>query len=137
MPIHCPFRPSLLPLAESTRTGAGAPAATGHVGRWCRLPPLILAASLCAGSGGDERSDPARARALVDAGEILPLEQLLERARRVRPGELVGVELEYEAERGGYVYEIELLDRDGRVWELELEAKTGELIEVESEHSGR
>jgi len=91
------------------------------------------AAAASANAPASEPSDSDIARELVEAGRILPLEQLLMRARRLRSGVLVAVELEYEAEHRAYVYEIELLDPAGRVWEVELDAASGDLIELERE----
>ena len=71
------------------------------------------------------------ARRLLERGEILPLERVLEHARRHRSGDVLEVEL--DEEHGRHVYEILLLDDRGRVWELELDAATGELIELEAE----
>ena len=73
--------------------------------------------------------DHVKARQLVEAGTILPLEQLLAQAQRERPGRILEVKFEQEDDR--YVYEIELVDDKGEVWELEYDAKTGELIEKE------
>ncbi|MGD2083254.1 MAG: PepSY domain-containing protein [Chromatiales bacterium] len=76
-------------------------------------------------------ADHDEARRLLDSGEILPLETVLERARRHTPGDILDVEL--DEEHGRHIYEILLLDAGGRVWELELDAATGELIEREEE----
>lgn len=71
--------------------------------------------------------DHEEARRLREAGAILPLESILEQARRAQPGKVLEVEL--ERERGGYVYEIEVLDDEGAVWELELDARDGAVLE--------
>lgn len=73
--------------------------------------------------------DHVTARKLRDSGQILPLEQIIERARARQPGEILETEL--ERKRGGYVYEIEILGSDGWVWEMKFDARTGELIELE------
>jgi uncharacterized membrane protein YkoI len=73
--------------------------------------------------------DHVVARKLRDAGEILPLEQIIQRARAVKPGELIETEL--ERKHGRYVYEVEILDQGGQVWEIKLDARTGELIKLE------
>lgn len=73
--------------------------------------------------------DHLKARQLVEAGAILPLEQLIDQAQLEHPGRILEVEFEQENER--YVYEIELVDSNGEVWELEYDAKTGDLIEKE------
>lgn len=75
--------------------------------------------------------DHERARALVQAGEILPLAQILENARARHPGRVLEAELEREG--GAYVYEVELVDAGGVVWELAFDARTGELLERKRE----
>jgi len=87
---------------------------------------LSLVASL-----GRCDTDAALARRLLAAGEILPLETFIERARRIQPGILIDADLRYESEHQGHVYEIHMLTPDGRVWEVELDAATGELLETE------
>lgn len=74
-------------------------------------------------------NDHERARALLESGEILPLERILENIRADYPGRLLEVKLEQE--KGAVIYEIELLDSEGKVWELELDAVTGELLKRE------
>ncbi len=78
----------------------------------------------------DESAD--KARQLRASGQIMSLEQLLETARKIKPGEILETELDKEA--GRYVYEIDILDAQGRVWELKLDAKSGKLIELEQDH---
>jgi uncharacterized membrane protein YkoI len=88
----------------------------------------LLALALPAGAK-DLSADEARA--LQQAGEILPLEDILAIAQRHRPGKLIDVELERKKKR--YRYELELLDAHGQVWELKLDGQSGELIELERE----
>jgi uncharacterized membrane protein YkoI len=71
----------------------------------------------------------AQVRRLFAAGEVQSLEQMVLRARDLRPGTLLDARLVYEAEHAGYVYELLFLDRDGDVWELELDARTGALVD--------
>jgi uncharacterized membrane protein YkoI len=73
--------------------------------------------------------DHVTARKLRESGQILPLEQILERARARQPGQVLETEL--ERKHDVYVYEVEILDADGWVWELKFDARTGELIELE------
>lgn len=75
--------------------------------------------------------DAARARMLQQRGDILPLEQVIQSAMAVKPGQILETELDEEDDR--YVYELEILDDRGQVWELELDASTAELLELESE----
>jgi len=71
------------------------------------------------------------ARRLRREGAIVSLETVADAVQRVRPGELLKVEL--ERERGRYVYEVEILDADGHVWELRFDARDGSLLKEEAE----
>jgi uncharacterized membrane protein YkoI len=71
-----------------------------------------------------------RARDGVRSGQLVPLDRLLERARRDHPGEVLEVELD-DGE-----YEIEILREDGRVVELTFDARSGQLLESEFEDDG-
>lgn len=75
--------------------------------------------------------DHETARRLSEAGEILPLETILEHAQQQQPGRVI--EVEFEKRRQQYVYEIEILNTKGVVWELELDAQTGQLLERKQE----
>jgi uncharacterized membrane protein YkoI len=84
-------------------------------------------------AGGPARADegPAEARKLREAGQILPLEAIAERAHAARAGQILETELERSGDR--YVYEIEVLDDAGTVWELQLDAKSGEVVEMKQD----
>jgi uncharacterized membrane protein YkoI len=92
-----------------------------------RLLLLLIIACISGPVFADD--DHLKARQLLEAGTILPLEQLLDQARLEHPGHVLEVKFEQENER--YVYEIELVDDNGEVWEIEYDAQTGELIEKE------
>ena len=91
------------------------------------LPVLSLAALavslLLPAAVADEGS--RRAHEGVRRGELVPLERLLEQARRDHPGQVLEVELD-DGE-----YEIEILREDGRVVELTFDARSGRLLESE------
>ncbi len=93
----------------------------------------ILAAMLVAVAASPARADADHltARRLRDAGEILSLERIAERARAEKPGEILETDLKQK--RGRYIYEIEILDAGGRVWELKFDARSGALIKLEKE----
>lgn len=76
-------------------------------------------------------SDHGEALKLRQSGEILPLTEILDKAKAAQPGELLEAEL--EAEDGQLVYEIEIYGDDGRYHELYLDARTGELLKREQE----
>jgi len=103
------------------------------LGRLFSLPVGALTATclFLAASVGRCDTDAAVARRLLAAGQILPLETFIERAREIRPGILIDADLRYEPEHERHVYEIHMLTPNGRVWEVELDAGSGELLEVE------
>jgi uncharacterized membrane protein YkoI len=74
-----------------------------------------------------EDHDEDRARAAVQRGEILPLEQVLAGLKSGVTGEISGVEL--EKEHGIWVYEFKIISPRGRMMEVSVDAKTGKLIE--------
>lgn len=86
-----------------------------------------LAASAVA---ADETPDHDRARAAVQAGQVLPLATVLQRLQRSHPGQVLEVEL--EREHGQWVYEIKLLQDGGRLLRLELDAATGRVLKARS-----
>ncbi|ARJ66704.1 hypothetical protein WV31_14005 [Magnetospirillum sp. ME-1] len=72
--------------------------------------------------------DHDRIRRAVQAGEILPLERILEQVDRDYPGELIEAEL--EDKHGRRVYEIKRLTRDGRLLKLYYDAADGTRLKV-------
>ncbi len=78
----------------------------------------------------DEKDHRREIRKAVEAGEVAPLQDLLERIREQFQGRVIKAELERES-RGGskrWVYEIRVLTSEGNVLKLEYDAKTMELI---------
>ncbi len=94
--------------------------------------PAAMIAILITGSGfALAEEGHHRAKRLKDAGDILPLEKIIEKAREKHTGTLLETEL--EERKGRFIYEIELLDKDGVVWELKFDAKTGDLLKMKEE----
>lgn len=81
---------------------------------------------ICTPALADDLRDHERARAALQAGEILPLQQVLARVSARHPGEVLEVEL--EREDGRWVYELKLLQRDGLLVRLDVDARTGEVL---------
>lgn len=75
--------------------------------------------------------DHDKARKLVESGDILPLEIILEQLNKRAKGRVIDVELEHE--KGHLVYEIELLDAQGIVREFIFNASDGRLLKEEIE----
>jgi uncharacterized membrane protein YkoI len=76
-----------------------------------------------------DQSDHDRARRALEAGEILPLSEILKVAEAVRRGRVI--ELELERENGRWIYELELISPGGELYEMEIDAATGQLLELE------
>lgn len=97
------------------------------------LGVMLCAGVLCVlaqpGAWARDGADHERARAAVQAGEVLPLPTLLESLRRTHPGQVL--ELELEQENGRWIYEVKLLQPDGQLLKLELDAGTGRVRQVQ------
>lgn len=89
--------------------------------------PLLLAAGLASAPlQASDRDEVDRARAAVQAGELLPLDQVLGRLSRTHPGQVLEIEL--ERDDGRWVYEVKLLQAGGRLLKLELDGRTAAVI---------
>lgn len=93
---------------------------------------LIVLILILFDRAGFADDDHDRAKRLKEAGEILPLERIVEMAKKDHPGRLLEAEL--EEKKGRFIYELELLDKEGIVWELKYDAKSGELLKEKREH---
>lgn len=71
--------------------------------------------------------DHERARAALEAGEIVPLSEILELAQARDPGQAVEVNLEHED--GRWIYEVEMVTGDGRVVRTNWDAKSKALLD--------
>jgi uncharacterized membrane protein YkoI len=90
---------------------------------------LIALFLSCSFSVVSAKDDLALAKELSAKGKILPLSEILSRAKQHKAGEVIDVEFEQKKRR--YVYEIEILEASGQVWEVKLDATTGALIKLE------
>lgn len=97
------------------------------VSRFLLLLPLAALLGLAAGPTDASDRDQDRARAALEAGEVLPLATVLERVGREVPGQVLEVEL--ERERGRWVYEVRVLQAGGRLMRLAVDAKTATVLE--------
>lgn len=93
-----------------------------------RVAVLGLVAALVFGAAvaGDDEAEQDRVRDLVESGEILALDEVVDSATARFPGRLIEVELEHE--RGRLVYELDLLTDEGEYIEVLVDAKTGEVL---------
>lgn len=87
---------------------------------------VLLVAALGAVPVRADDDDHERARRAVEAGQILPLRDVLARLERTYPGRVLEVEL--ERDDGLWLYEIKLLQADGRLLKLKLDAKTAAVL---------
>jgi uncharacterized membrane protein YkoI len=92
---------------------------------------LVSLSALLAVSPVQSDESASVARQLLKEGKIMPLQEILMKAKVIKPGQVIETDL--EREDGRYVYELEILDEQGQVWELELDAQTGEFVELENE----
>ncbi|SOD92418.1 PepSY domain-containing protein [Caenispirillum bisanense] len=76
--------------------------------------------------------DHDRARRALQAGDVLPLADLLARTGVEDDGRLLEVELENE--HGRLIYELKILTPEGRVIEQVFDAGTGALLETKGKH---
>ncbi len=65
----------------------------------------------------------------MKSGEIVPLEEIIQRAKSQFPGKVTEIELGYS--EGRYVYEVDVMDDNGVKRELKLDARTAELLSSE------
>lgn len=70
--------------------------------------------------------DHDRARRALQAGEAMPLDQILVNVAKQHPGQVLEVEL--ESRPRGLLYEIKILSAQGTVTKLKVDAKTGEVL---------
>jgi uncharacterized membrane protein YkoI len=96
------------------------------MGRLTKTPRLLIFLAFSA-SAGVTPADYEEAYRLREAGEILPLAEILEAQVQHRPGKVLEVELERKG--GRLLYEIQVLDEAGTVWELYYDAVSGALVE--------
>jgi len=94
-----------------------------------RLLIFSLLTGVCMSAYADD--DHEKAKRLLESGDILALETVLETVRTIQPGKILEVEL--ESEKGRNIYEIELLTPDGKILELLFDARTGEHISTKNE----
>jgi len=89
---------------------------------------ILLCLAAPADAGADEHD---RARRALEAGEILPLSEILRVAETARPGRVIEVEL--DRDDGRWLYELELVSPEGHLYEMEIDAATGTVLEIERE----
>lgn len=84
----------------------------------------------CAPAEASDRADHDRARAALQAGEILTLATVLQRVAAEHPGQVLEVELERDG--GVWLYEIKLLQTGGGLLKLEVDAASARVLKARS-----
>ena len=79
----------------------------------------------------DDELEASVIRAKVQNGEILSLEQILQKNPSLSSQRLL--DLEVELEHGNIVYELELIQQDGAVNKVLIDAANGEIVNPEKE----
>lgn len=118
------FRP-VSPITHSSR----------HARLKIALASLLLVGLAQPSAWGSDSGDHERARAAVEAGQVLPLPTLLERLRRTHPGQVL--ELELERDDGRWIYEIKLLQANGQLLKLDVDAATAQVLQVKRKDGGK
>lgn len=100
------------------------------------LRGLVLALALITGPGmmsvtRADSSDHERARRAVEAGEVLPLREVLARVEVEHPGQVM--ELELERDDGMWLYEIKILQAGGVLIKLEVDARDGRVLAIKGQ----
>jgi len=106
-----------------------------HARSGVALASLMLVGLAQPSAWGSDSRDHERARAAVEAGQVLPLPTLLERLRRTHPGQVL--ELELERDDGRWIYEIKLLQANGQLLKLDVDAATAQVLQVKRKDSGK
>ncbi len=93
-----------------------------------RLLLLVLCFSLpVPAMAGDDHD---KARKALESGQVLPLQQILQKISKDYPAQVIEVELERKS--NGWIYEIKQLGADGSLSKLEVDAKTGIVLKQKS-----
>ncbi|OYW79983.1 MAG: hypothetical protein B7Z19_03980 [Polynucleobacter sp. 32-46-5] len=86
-----------------------------------RLLLLVLCFSLSIPAMAEDDHD--KARKALESGQVLSLQQILQKISKDHPAQVIEVELERKS--NGWIYEIKQLGADGSLSKLEVDAKTG------------
>jgi uncharacterized membrane protein YkoI len=92
------------------------------------LMAMLLSPLALPGAWAGDNRDHERARAAVQAGEVLPLPNLLQKLQRTHPGQVLELELARDDDR--WIYEVKLLQANGQLLKLELDAGTGQVLQA-------
>lgn len=74
--------------------------------------------------------DHDKAKKALESGQVLPLQQILQKISKDYPAQVIEVELERKS--NVWIYEIKQLGADGSLSKLEVDAKTGIVLKQKS-----
>lgn len=103
------------------------------------LAPLVVVAALYSVAGSaparaSDAHDHDRARRALEAGEVIPLRNIIERVEQTHPGQIIEIEL--ERDDGRWLYELKLLRADGSMAKLLVDARNGRVLSVRGSRTG-
>ncbi|MGB6008552.1 PepSY domain-containing protein [Castellaniella sp.] len=88
----------------------------------------------------DHDRDREKAERLQAAGQVLPLQDVLDRVAKDYPGQVLKVEFEEESGqgdcaggspcRGRWIYELKILQDQGRLVKIKVDARSGQVLWV-------
>jgi uncharacterized membrane protein YkoI len=93
------------------------------------LAALLLAAASRSRAHDDDRERRDAVRRASEAGEVLPLSEILRKLRGQVAGDVTGIDV--EREHGRWRYEFRVIDKNGRVLEVVVDAKSGAVEQIE------
>lgn len=102
--------------------------------------PHLLCAALCvtiaasAPTHAQPQSAPDKqhsVREAVSSGRYKPLTEILAIVEQHVPGRVLEIEMENDLQRGGAIYEVEVLDANNRKHEIKIHAETGQLVHLD------
>lgn len=91
---------------------------------------FILVLCFCLSIPAMAGDDHDKARKALESGQVLPLQQILQKISKDYPAQVIEVDL--ERKKDGWIYEIKQLGADGSLSKLEVDAKTGIVLKQKS-----
>jgi uncharacterized membrane protein YkoI len=91
---------------------------------------LLLALTLAVAPVQADEHDHERARAALEAGQVLPLPVLMERLQHSYAGQVMALELKHDD--GRWIYKVKLLQPGGQLSKLKVDAQTGEVLRIKT-----
>jgi uncharacterized membrane protein YkoI len=93
------------------------------------LAALTLAAAAPARARDNDHERRDAVRRASEAGEVLPLAEILRRVRGQVAGDITGIDV--EREHGRWRYEFRVIDRAGHMLEVVVDARSGAVEQIE------